>query len=108
MTGTVNAGGLAATFTAVSRFSTIVGLLPNAIPVNVDIRPGATPNVINLKSHGTVRVAIMGTPTFDVITADPATMRVGGRPLRATDAGHPHLPDAARIPSMARRRTLLL
>jgi hypothetical protein len=87
ITGLVDTGGLAATFTGVSRFSTIVGLLPNAIAVTVDIKPGETPNVIDLKSHGTVPVAILSTPTFDVTQVDPAMIRFSGASVARNPKG---------------------
>lgn len=76
--GKVNAGGLTVTFNGVNHFSTVVGLLPDAIRVNVDVKPGEAPNVINRKSKGTIPVAIMSTPTFDVTKANWATLSLSG------------------------------
>jgi hypothetical protein len=70
LSGIVNAGGLSVTFNGVNHFSTIVGLLPDAIQVDVDIKPGETPNVVNPGSKGTIPVAVMSTPTFDVTKID--------------------------------------
>ena len=68
--GIVDPGGLSATFYGVNHFTTIVGLLPDAIHVDVDIKPGETTNVINPDSKGSISVAIMSTPTFDVTKVD--------------------------------------
>jgi hypothetical protein len=77
--GFVDVGWMTATFVGVARFSTIVGLLPNAVSVIIDIKPGDTPNVLNLKSNGKVAVAILSTPTFDVSTAQRETIRFSAR-----------------------------
>ena len=45
--------------------------------VNVDIKPGDYPNVINLKSKGLVPVALLGSADFDVLTADTGTVAFG-------------------------------
>jgi hypothetical protein len=52
--------------------------------VTIDIKPGAFPNTINLKSEGRVPVAILGTATFDVRTLDPATLTLAGAPIART------------------------
>lgn len=39
----------------------------NIISVTVDIKPGSTPNSINLKSRGVVPVAVLTTGDFDAI-----------------------------------------
>lgn len=51
-----------------------------AVPVMVDIKPGEA-NEVNLKSKGTIPVAIMSTSNFDVTKADPATIRLAGAPV---------------------------
>jgi hypothetical protein len=85
--GRVDAGGLTATFAGIARFSTIVGALPNAIPVQIDIKPGDTPNTLNLKSKGSVPVAIYSTPTLDLTHVDPGTIRFSGAPVAANKHG---------------------
>jgi hypothetical protein len=85
ITGQVDAGGLTATFHGVSHFSTIVGLLPTAIPVVIDIAPRKTPNVIRLDEDD-IAVAIFSSATFDATQIDPATLRLSGAPV-ATDDG---------------------
>lgn len=85
--GIVDAGGLTATFAGVARFSTVVGLLPDAIPVAVDIKPGETPNTINTKSNGVIPAAIFSTPTLDLTTIDPGTVRLSGIPVAQNKDG---------------------
>ncbi len=48
------------------------------VQVEVDVRPGVTPNVINLNSSGIVPAAILGSAAFDVTTVDPATVQLAG------------------------------
>jgi hypothetical protein len=49
--------------------------------VPIDIDPDNFPNIIDLDSTDTVRVAILGTTTFDATTVDPKTVTLaGGRP----------------------------
>ncbi len=76
------------TFDGVNHFSTIVGLLPNAIHVDVDIKPGETPNVINPGSKGTIAVAIMSTPTFDVTKVDWVTVSFSGASVAQNKKGN--------------------
>jgi len=56
---------------AVSVRATVV-----PIPVYVDIKPGSWPNPICVTSKGVFAVAICGTEDFDVMTIDPATLRI--------------------------------
>jgi hypothetical protein len=48
--------------------------------VYVDIKPGSCPNPLNSKSKGLLPVAICGTPDFDVMDIDPATILLAGVP----------------------------
>jgi hypothetical protein len=86
--GIVDPGGLTATFTGVARFSTVLGALPTAVPVEVDIKPGETPNTLNLKSNGVIPVAVFSTPTLDLTRIDPATIRFSGAPVSKNKQGH--------------------
>jgi hypothetical protein len=45
------------------------------IPVELDIKPGSDPNAINLRSKGSVPVAILTTAEFDASTVDPTTVK---------------------------------
>jgi hypothetical protein len=79
--GQVDAEGLTATFSGVARFSTIVGVLPAALKVEIDIKPGDTNNAINTNSKGTVAVAIFSTSTLDLRQIDPSTLHFSGAPV---------------------------
>ena len=59
-----------------SVFLGFVDLAPLPIPVYVDIKPGGWPNPINIGSKGVFPVAICGTEDFDVMTIDPATVKI--------------------------------
>jgi hypothetical protein len=67
--GTVDAGGLSATFTGISKLSVVVGLIPDTIPVLIDIKPGEVPNSINPGNQGVVPVGILSTPVFSAPTS---------------------------------------
>ena len=45
--------------------------------VKIDIKPGETPNPVNVKSAGLTPVAIWSTPTFNANTVDPSSIRFG-------------------------------
>jgi DNA-binding beta-propeller fold protein YncE len=47
------------------------------IEVDIDIKPGSDPNVINLDSKGVVPVAILGSENFDASCIDAATASLG-------------------------------
>ena len=47
------------------------------IHVNVDVKPGSYPNVINLKNNGVVPVALLGSADFSVLTVEPGTVGFG-------------------------------
>lgn len=38
------------------------------LPVTIDVRPGATPNTVNLSANGVVAVAVLTTPSFNAAT----------------------------------------
>jgi hypothetical protein len=46
------------------------------ISVSVDIKPGSWPNPIQTRSRGVLPVCICGTEDFDVMTVDPASVRL--------------------------------
>jgi serine protease len=76
--GTVDApDGLSATFEGVASLSTVVGLIPEIIPVEIDIRPGSEPNPVNLMSRGVLPVAVLGAAAFDVRIIDVTTLKFG-------------------------------
>jgi hypothetical protein len=51
---------------------------PESITVSVDIKPTSCPNPVNVKSKGTLTVAILGTDDFDVSDVDVSTVLLGG------------------------------
>lgn len=57
--------------------------------VGIDVRPGSTPNPVNLRGNGVIPVAILSTAGFDATAIDPATLLVG-------DAADPSTPVATR------------
>ncbi len=48
----------------------------SGITVSVDIKPGSCPNPLNVKSRGVLPVAVLGTKNFDVMSIDPASIRL--------------------------------
>ncbi len=46
--------------------------------VDIDIKPGGSPNSINLKSRGVVPVAVLTTPLFDASDVNPGTVLFAG------------------------------
>ncbi|MDR7400627.1 MAG: YncE family protein [Armatimonadota bacterium] len=51
------------------------------LTVQVDVKPGGNPNVINLKSRGTTPVAILGSTGYDVTQVNIGTVRLAGAPV---------------------------
>ena len=47
-------------------------------PIEIDIKPGSSPNSINLKSKGVVPVAVLTTDDFDALSIDPYTVLFAG------------------------------
>lgn len=58
------------------------------IPVQIDIKPGSTPNAINPRDQGVVPVAILSSNTFDATSVDPGSVRFGPAGAAPTDSGH--------------------
>jgi hypothetical protein len=44
---------------------------------SLDIQPGRSGNVVRLRSRALIRVALLGSPTFDVLDIDPTTLAFG-------------------------------
>src|SRR5207244_3350423 len=62
---------------------------PPVITVIIDIKPGSTPNSINVRNSGVIPVAILTTPSFDATTVNAATVRFGpGSAVEAHGRGH--------------------
>jgi hypothetical protein len=53
------------------------------IEVAVDIKPGSLRNPFNVKSRGSLPVAVLGSEDLDVTTLDPETVTLAGVPARA-------------------------
>jgi hypothetical protein len=51
---------------------------PATLPVTIDIEPGGSPNNIDARSEGKIRVAILSRPEFDArVRVDRASLRFG-------------------------------
>jgi energy-converting hydrogenase Eha subunit A len=59
------------------------------LPVVIDIKPGDSSNVINLRSGGVVAVAILSSEEFDATTVDPATVTFAGAAVAQRGFGKP-------------------
>ncbi len=76
--GTVNGpDGLSATFSGVLALSTVIALVPDILPVSIDIMPGSNSNPINTASQGVVPVALRGSAGFNVGTTNVAKLWFG-------------------------------
>jgi hypothetical protein len=88
ITGTLQDGTALNAFYAIwddSDAAIIVIEVPTVTSVAVDIKPGACPNPVNVKSKGVLPVAILGTEEFDVSTIDPASVRLNDvEPIRSS------------------------
>jgi hypothetical protein len=62
---------------------------PCAITVQIDIKPGSSPNTINLGSGGVVPVAILSSATFDATTVNPTTVTLANAAVRLKGNGTP-------------------
>jgi hypothetical protein len=58
-----------------------------SLQVNIDIKPGETPNPINLKSTGLIPVAVLSTAFFDAATVDQLSVRFGPQQASAVNYG---------------------
>jgi len=78
VTGTIDAGGVTATFNNVAHLSTIVGMVPATIQVAIDIKPGDDPASIQPSSNGKTPVAILSSATFNApAMVDQSTLTFG-------------------------------
>ena len=57
--------------------------------VAIDIRPGTTPNTVNLGSNGVVPVAILSEEGFDATSVDPLTVALASAQVRLRGSGTP-------------------
>jgi uncharacterized delta-60 repeat protein len=72
-----------------SDFALARYLNPPVITVAIDIKPGASPNTINLGSGGNVPVAILSSERFDAAAVDPLTVRLAGAAVALKGKGTP-------------------
>jgi hypothetical protein len=56
----------------------MVGVADRGIEVGIDIRPGSPTNPVNLKSRGSLPVAILSSAGFDAADVDVATVELAG------------------------------
>jgi len=64
-------------------------LIQSVQTMPLDIKPGSGPNSINLRSEGTVPVAILSTPGFDATVVDSSTVTLAGAPVALRSNGTP-------------------
>jgi hypothetical protein len=81
------AGALPGQSSAGGSDAFIAGNPLTSISIAIDIRPGATPNNINLGSGGVVPVAILSSATFDATTVDPMTVSLNGATVKLKGNG---------------------
>ena len=72
-----------------------VCIVPNSIPVDLDIKPQGTNNRFKLSSDGKKMVAIMSDASFDATTVSPTSIRLGDEsgsdtPIMLKKSGQPH------------------
>lgn len=65
------------------------GVAAESTRVTIDIKPGASPNSINLGSKGVVPVAILTTDEFDATTVDPSSVTLAGAEVKVKGKGTP-------------------
>jgi hypothetical protein len=63
---------------AVGQNDLALWYLPVAIAVEIDIKPGSSPNCFNNNGQGVIPVAILGSADFDVATVDAGTVQLEG------------------------------
>jgi len=64
---------------AIVGLATVFGQRIESTPqlINIDIKPGESPNAINPRSNGVIPVAVLSTKTFDARSIDPTTIKFG-------------------------------
>jgi len=62
---------------SVSLSSGLVFLFSSVRAVDMDIKPGNSPNTMNLRSRGVIPIALLSTPGFDATTIDVDSLRFG-------------------------------
>ena len=65
----------ASKYTYTSERTTQFTILPQPpLSVSIDINPGCWPNRLNLRNHGYLQIAVLGTDIFDVHSINPRTL----------------------------------
>jgi len=64
-----------------------LGFTVEALPVQIDVKPGDSINSVNLKSRGTVPVAILGSADFNAATVVPESIRLAGASVAVKPSG---------------------
>ena len=85
--GTVQAQGDLTTLSQPPIVVPDITIPPTYRAVQIDIKPGAFRNVINLGSAGAIPVAILSTPAFDALTVDPLTITLDGAKVKLVGKG---------------------
>jgi hypothetical protein len=62
-------------------------LAESTLPVSIDIKPGNSPNSINLRSSGVVPVAILSSSMFDATQVNPETVTLAGAKVKLIGKG---------------------
>lgn len=78
VTNTVPVGGGSHTLAYAGDFAHSIELLLEPLDVFIDVKPGSNTNPINLKSSGTITVAILTTDDFDATEVDGSTVMFAG------------------------------
>lgn len=61
--------------------------LPDALIVDIDVKPGDEDNCVNIQGHGVIPVAVLGDTNFDVSDIDIKTLNLGGVRVRTKGNG---------------------
>jgi hypothetical protein len=72
----------------VSSLSPFAVLEPVVIYVQIDIKPGSSPNAINPGSNGLVPVAVLSSEDFDATQVDPTTVTLAGANVAVRGKGN--------------------
>jgi hypothetical protein len=59
------------------------------ISVDIDIKPGSSPNAININGNGVIPVAVLGSAEFDASQVDVSTLTFAGLAVRVKGNGAP-------------------
>lgn len=57
--------------------------------IEIDIKPGAYLNCLNMNGHGLITVAVLGSDTFDITQIDASTLKFAGLDVRVKGNSQP-------------------